>query len=122
MKKLLFPFVLFLLLSSVIFSQTVHITKTGKKYHLAGCSYLRSSDIPIELKDAVNKGYSPCSRCNPPTLSSNTGTTNYKGSNKTITTSKSLVQNGRYQAITKKGTQCKRKAKPGSIYCWQHGG
>ena len=26
------------------------------------------------------------------------------------------------QATTKKGTQCKRKAKSGSSYCWQHGG
>ncbi len=25
-------------------------------------------------------------------------------------------------AITKKGTQCKRQASPGSEYCWQHGG
>ena len=24
--------------------------------------------------------------------------------------------------ITKKGTQCKRQASPGSQYCWQHGG
>jgi hypothetical protein len=28
----------------------------------------------------------------------------------------------RCQATTKKGTQCKRNAKPGSSYCWQHGG
>ncbi|MBU2445355.1 MAG: hypothetical protein KJ666_07245 [Bacteroidetes bacterium] len=28
---------------------------------------------------------------------------------------------GRCQAITKKGTQCSRNAKPGSIFCWQHG-
>ncbi|SRR6266542_2755019 len=28
----------------------------------------------------------------------------------------------RCQATTKKGTQCKRNAKPGSNYCWQHGG
>ncbi len=28
----------------------------------------------------------------------------------------------RCQATTKKGTQCKRNAKPGSGYCWQHGG
>ncbi len=26
------------------------------------------------------------------------------------------------QATTKKGTQCKRKAKSGSKFCWQHGG
>lgn len=25
-------------------------------------------------------------------------------------------------ATTKKGTQCKRQASPGSAYCWQHGG
>jgi hypothetical protein len=29
---------------------------------------------------------------------------------------------GRCQAITKKGTQCSRRAKPGSRFCWQHGG
>lgn len=28
---------------------------------------------------------------------------------------------GRCQATTKKGTQCKRNAKSGSKYCWQHG-
>ena len=28
----------------------------------------------------------------------------------------------RCQATTKKGTQCSRAAKPGSNYCWQHGG
>lgn len=27
----------------------------------------------------------------------------------------------RCQATTKKGTQCRRNAKPGSSYCWQHG-
>lgn len=29
---------------------------------------------------------------------------------------------GRCQGITKKGAQCKRNAKPGSSYCYQHGG
>lgn len=28
----------------------------------------------------------------------------------------------RCQAITKKGTQCKRQAEAGSVFCWQHGG
>ncbi len=26
----------------------------------------------------------------------------------------------RCQAVTKKGTQCKRNAQAGSVYCWQH--
>jgi hypothetical protein len=28
----------------------------------------------------------------------------------------------RCAAITKKGTQCSRRPKPGSQHCWQHGG
>lgn len=27
---------------------------------------------------------------------------------------------GKCQALTKKGAPCKRKARPGSSYCWQH--
>lgn len=45
---------------------TVYITKTGKKYHRAGCRYLSRSQIPISLKEAEAEGYQPCSVCNPP--------------------------------------------------------
>jgi len=45
---------------------TVYITRTGSKYHRGSCSYLRKSKIPISLKDAKGRGYTPCSRCNPP--------------------------------------------------------
>jgi hypothetical protein len=47
---------------------TVYVTASGKKYHTQGCSSLRSSSIPMKLSDAVAAGYTPCSRCNPPTL------------------------------------------------------
>jgi len=47
---------------------TVYITRTGAKYHRAGCRYLSRSMIPISLKDAVARGYTPCSVCNPPRL------------------------------------------------------
>ncbi|MGA2496919.1 MAG: hypothetical protein ABSH20_04215 [Tepidisphaeraceae bacterium] len=47
-------------------SVTVHVTRTGKKYHRAGCAYLSKSDIPITLDQAKAKGYTPCSKCNPP--------------------------------------------------------
>lgn len=43
----------------------VYITTTGKKYHRAGCSYLKRSAIPIKKSEAVKRGYTPCSRCNP---------------------------------------------------------
>ncbi|WP_428940584.1 phospholipase D family protein [Fontivita pretiosa] len=45
---------------------TVYVTRTGSKYHSAGCSYLRRSAIPMDLKDAKAQGYTPCSRCAPP--------------------------------------------------------
>lgn len=44
-------------------SRTVYGTKTGTKYHGAGCSYLRGSAIPMSLSDAIARGLTPCSRC-----------------------------------------------------------
>ena len=44
----------------------VHITKTGEKYHSAGCQYLRKSDIEVTLSEAKARGLTPCSKCNPP--------------------------------------------------------
>ena len=61
--------ILILFIPIVSFSSDikVYITRTGKKYHRATCSYLRQSKIEIDLEDAVSS-FSPCSRCNPPTL------------------------------------------------------
>lgn len=47
-------------------TQTVYITKTGKKYHLGSCPSLSQSKIKINLKDAKAKGYTACLKCNPP--------------------------------------------------------
>lgn len=47
-------------------SVEVHITKTGKKYHSAGCQYLSKSDIITTLDKAKAKGLGPCSKCSPP--------------------------------------------------------
>ena len=44
---------------------TVYITKTGDCYHRANCSYLKKSKIAISLKNAIDEGYSRCSKCNP---------------------------------------------------------
>jgi len=45
---------------------TVYITKTGEKYHVLGCQYLRESCIPISLTLAIEVGYTPCEVCRPP--------------------------------------------------------
>ncbi len=44
----------------------VHITKTGTKYHKAGCRYLSKSDYTITLKEAKERGYDACKVCKPP--------------------------------------------------------
>ncbi len=50
----------------VAIAQTVHYTRTGKKYHSDGCQYLRRSDYECSLQEALNMGLSACSRCDPP--------------------------------------------------------
>jgi endonuclease YncB( thermonuclease family) len=42
--------------------RTVYITRTGRKYHAAGCRYLSRSMIPVKLRDAIRQ-YDACSIC-----------------------------------------------------------
>jgi hypothetical protein len=174
-------------------SATVYVTRTGSKYHQAGCSSLSRSAIPMRLDEAAAR-YGPCSRCRPPVWQPSSlvskrplppppaptanvseadvflavggavyhrdrdckglagrqtvtrklsdvhtpefGMCSVCGSSPGVTTgltapppptpsgrsatSSVPVSSGRCQAITKKGTQCSRKAQPGSSYCWQH--
>lgn len=41
----------------------VYVTRTGRKYHDAGCGYLRRSSIPMSKNEAEDLGYTPCSKC-----------------------------------------------------------
>jgi micrococcal nuclease len=43
--------------------EIVYITKTGKKYHKAGCGSLSKSMIKISRSEAEARGYGPCKRC-----------------------------------------------------------
>lgn len=110
-------------LSQASDSTSVYVTKTGAKYHTGSCSHLRRSRIPMSLSDATNAGYSPCSVCNPSSggaasLSTQTVTTE---SSYGVSSRSSSSGDGQCMATTKKGTRCKRRAKAGSNYCWQHG-
>jgi competence protein ComEC len=44
-------------------TQAVYSTRTGKQYHRDGCRYLAQSKIPITLKDAKARGFTPCKVC-----------------------------------------------------------
>ena len=43
----------------------VYITFSGSKYHRSWCSYLSQSAIMTSRSNAIARGYTPCSRCNP---------------------------------------------------------
>jgi len=83
-RRLLTVFII-VLISQTLLAQDdpmVYVTKTGKKYHVAGCTYLSKSSIPKKLSDVVDS-YSPCLRCNPPTRGAQ-GTEYLNGSRKGI--------------------------------------
>jgi competence protein ComEC len=46
-------------------STIIYTTNTGTKYHRDGCRYLSSSKILISIENAIAKGLTPCSVCNP---------------------------------------------------------
>ncbi len=91
----------------------IFITKSGKKYHLDGCRWLKSK-IPSTIAEASSKGLTPCKVCSPPSMNSNYNT------NKPVYNSNSSILDNRCQATTQKGTQCKRNSESNRNYCWQH--
>jgi hypothetical protein len=100
-------------------STTVYVTRTGEKYHRASCRYLSRSQIPMALGEA-SKRFGPCSVCKPPMLLVKTPLVPDAPARDAAKASRTAPTT-QCQATTKKGTQCSRRAKPGSRYCWQHG-
>jgi hypothetical protein len=113
------------LVLSPALAQTAYVTKTGKKYHIETCRYLSSSSIPIDLSDAISKGYGACSVCNP-NSNLKSGSTNYgiqkSLQNQTNYPDSQIGQSSRCSATTKAGSQCSRVTKSPNGRCWQHGG
>ena len=44
----------------------VHVTRTGKRYHRAGCRHAKAG-WAVPLKEAQGRGLTPCQVCHPPT-------------------------------------------------------
>lgn len=43
--------------------EKVLVTQSGTKYHQPGCIYIYENSYPIWEHEAIQQGYSPCSRC-----------------------------------------------------------
>lgn len=106
---------LIILLAAVNLSaQTVYITKSGTKYHKSDCRYLSQSKIAVDLEEAVDRGFLPCSVCGPPTKSkANSGENKVEASQtKDATVEKTSVKQNAVSTqtvyITKSGTKYHR--------------
>jgi hypothetical protein len=100
-------------------AQTVHITKTGEKYHRAGCRYLKQSDNAIELKDALSSGYEACKICKPPQT---INLPEKKAEERTAGSAQDPAASVQCSGTTQKGARCKRMTRSRNGLCWQHGG
>ena len=45
-------------------TDTIYVTRTGRKYHKEGCRFLSKSKIPMKRNEAVER-YEPCGACKP---------------------------------------------------------
>ena len=83
---------------------------------LRKCAVIRDSLQRLVCYDnlAKNADSAPVTSPAQPVVSSSSASSSAPRSTATST--------ARCQATTQKGAQCKRTAKPGSSYCWQHGG
>ena len=128
MKRFPLPFLfltlfLSLFLISDSFSQTVYITKSGKRYHTEKCRYAKNANA-VSLSEAVSRGLSPCSVCNPETESSTGTEKNSFTGDEQITKPSSEKKQTKVQcsAMTKSGNRCKRITNYENGKCWQHQG
>ena len=122
MKKAIFTVVVCFLICATANAQYVG-SKKSDKYHIQECRWAkRISESNLvtfaSVAEATHAEYQPCKVCKPP-KAENSEATN-KPSTRKVEKQSNTQNDGRCQAITKKGTRCKRRAKDGSRYCWQH--
>jgi methylphosphotriester-DNA--protein-cysteine methyltransferase len=94
-------------------------SKKSDKYHYTTCRWAKKINpeniVSFEtIKDAEEAGDVASKVCRPRPKSK------IEEPKKKEKKKKDDSYVGRCQATTKKGTQCKRNAKKGSKYCWQH--
>jgi len=92
-------------------------SENSDKYHRQSCEWahkISPENLVVfeNAEEAASSGYVPCKVCKPASYTPAAAQSKEKVSQP--------AYSGRCTAITKKGTQCKRKAEPGTSRCWQH--
>lgn len=110
---LLSLFVTALSVSGQVEQDTVYVTRTGEKYHLSHCQYLKNSSIAIAHAEAEKLGYTPCSVCKPTRRATTVAPA-------TSTTVAKPVASRQCTGMTQKGQRCKRMTTNVNGRCYQH--
>jgi len=116
-----FFLILLIACSSQVYAQTVFTTKTGEKYHLEKCHYLKYSKKAVTIEDAISRGYEPCSICKPTAkkVSKNTSGLSLDANSGETTPMKKTIAT-QCTGKTQAGARCKRKTKNSNGRCYQH--
>ena len=97
------------------FAQKVFTTATGQFYHLGTCKLVGKASTPTNVYDAQQKGYRPCTKCNPPAKA------NKPASKLTAKTSASKGKSAQCNVVIK-GVRCKNTTGFANGLCKDHGG
>jgi hypothetical protein len=123
MPKLLLSLLFLILTLTAVQAQTVYKTKTGAKYHLPTCGYLKSS-FAISRPAALAEGLTACSVCKPgsgtanPTINAAPVLTIVSENKETTeSTGSETVQ---CTGTTQAGNRCRRITKAANGRCYQH--
>ena len=103
-------FIMYIMIGNA-FAQTVYATKSGEKYHNENCRYVNKGSYSIELSEAIEKGLSACSVCNPPSDAESTTSQSLKKSTEDYnqvydTNQKNTGLKVQCSAMTKAGKRC----------------
>lgn len=104
-------------------AQTVYTTKTGEKYHISNCHYLKNSKKEIYLQDAIDLGYQACSVCKPkinPDVSQKTSSLYSSQVSSHASQQTNITTSSQCTGKTKADRRCKRITKKASGRCYQH--
>lgn len=111
--------ILFLLFAMVCQAQTVYKTRTGAKYHVQTCRYLKSS-FETTVAEAQAEGLTACSVCKPSAGAAGGAvapTSSYQSTNVSSSSSSGSRQ---CSGTTKAGARCKRMTTSSNGRCYQH--
>ena len=104
--------VLFVLFAFTSKGQSVFITPSGAKYHVASCKTVKNVSREMSIAEALKSGFSPCKICHPAVLKNIPLGTIHKAKGET--------SSRQCKGTTKAGKRCKHHTRIGNKYCFQH--